>query len=190
MIYILEGTNGVGKSQVAQAIQARLPDAPLWRPFRDSPERHWGHNDGETGTMLKSWGVPLNSFIDDLYVADALRTLRPSRPIILDRSMPSGVAYGTLDNEAWTQSSVDDVWGYWLSMMADAGPVVWIHLKAPYNVTKSRCSGRWHPNKKQWELLTRTYDRLIARTSGKLPIHVIHTHDKTPEAIAERLCQA
>lgn len=189
MIYILEGVNGVGKSAAAKAIQAQAHNEfiPSWRPFRSGSDVHWGHTEDETGQMLRDFGVPLNTFVDDLYVADALSTLRPEHHVILDRSLPTAIAYGRIHQETWIDLHSYDIWNYWVNRLNLAGRVFWIQLQAPYEVTKERCEGRWCPNKDDWTALRRTYGRLIQRAPSSFRIQVIETQDKTPEAIAEQV---
>lgn len=176
MIIVLEGINGVGKSTYAIAIRKRL-GAPIVRPFRPSPDTHWDQHEGEVGAALRELGVPINTFVDDLYVADMIRMLNPPHAV-LDRGMPSSVAYGRLKDEEWTKSGVDWTIGYWEECLLDAGhrpgrSVVLAYLFASFDETKRRCEGRWHPSKTEWSKLKATYDKVINRS--RLPVIAINT---------------
>jgi thymidylate kinase len=192
MIIVLEGVNGSGKSEVGKALAAELK-APLWRPFRPNPETHWDarlggqHNQGEVGENLRALGVPLNTFCDDLYVADALRTLRPEH-VILDRSLPSSIAYGRVQGEEWLKDDemLQWIWTYWEGLLKEAGDPVWVQLHAPYEVTLERCGKRWHPNKETWNKLNNSYTRLLNWSTFDNRM-VINTGQTSIRAIVKRV---
>lgn len=189
MIIILEGTNGVGKSAVAQCLLERNVGAVIWRPFRRDAGQHFGQ--GKTpGRMerLRECGVPVNTYVDDIYVADALATLNPKHMVILDRSMPSAIAYGAERGEfdELGQENLDWVWKSWERYFR-LGSVLWVHLSAPYDVAKKRCSeqDRWHPNKQTWQRVNRAYDRLIGIT--RLPVKRYDSSLHSADVIATKL---
>ena len=191
MIIILEGTNGVGKSTIAKLLH-KVVDAPILRPFRPSANTHWDHSEGDTGDALRALGVPINTFVDDLYVADILRSMKANlyRGAVLDRGMPSSVAYGRLKDEEWTKTPRMD-WAikYWEDCLLEAGEqaggVVLVYLFAPYGVTKARCGLRWHPNKTEHAHLGRTYEKVIHRS--RLPVIVLQTEMNEPRTCVDKI---
>lgn len=174
MIYILEGLNGTGKSTTAQAL-ARALQAPVWRPFRTDHDVHRSTGeDDELGQRLAAAAVPVNTYVDDLYVAEALFTLRPQH-VVLDRSMPSAFVYGTLKSEPWLEDKAQSgwIWKFWESLLLGCVDVIWVQLQATYDLTVERCDGRWHPNKADWNKATSMYTKLMARSA--LPKMVVNT---------------
>lgn len=189
MIIILEGVNGTGKSEAAKLLSS-ITGMPIWRPFRTSPDIHWNHNDDDIGRTLRELGVPLNTFCDDLYVADALRTLRDSS-VILDRSMLSAFAYSALQGESWIKDAEvsDWVWRYWEeSLLLRGNDVLVVYLRTQYETSKARCEGRWHPNKTEWAHLVRLYEKLLRRT--RIPARVFDTEMFTTEDVVNRILRA
>lgn len=89
MITVLEGPIGSGKSTTGRLLSQRM-NTPLYRPFRLHRD---DHTPGIVEPRLVRIGLalPTNSWQEDMYVADVLAALRPSA--ILDRSMPSALAY-------------------------------------------------------------------------------------------------
>jgi deoxyadenosine/deoxycytidine kinase len=166
MIIILEGSNGVGKSTYAQELSEQLGGLPIVRPFRNGDtELHWGYKGQERFQMLRDeLKVPVNTHVDDLYVADFLATFQVSA--ILDRAVPSAVAYGVLHNhdEGWYAQRyvARRLMEFWLSLIQKgSGPIVYIWLKAPYRIARDRCYGRWCPNKKQYTTLDTWYKKMF-----------------------------
>jgi len=101
VILVLEGPEGVGKTMLSEALQERWDFIPYrtlaWKSGRLSP------------SQLSIWrerGVPVNTYVDDVYAADLLECLDRNAGlawdncILLDRSMPSGVAYAEEGPEA------------------------------------------------------------------------------------------
>lgn len=160
MIVILEGTNGVGKSTYASALSDRLA-APIVRPFRDDSGCHWGHGNTERFQMLRDeLRIPVNTHVDDMYVAEFLATFQVDA--ILDRSVPSAVAYGILNDDLggwYTHKGVArTLVAFWHSLIKKGShPVVYIWLRASYKVAKQRCEGRWCPNRSEYDKLEKYF---------------------------------
>jgi predicted ATPase len=91
MILVLEGAMGAGKSTLARLLAEQI-HWPIYRAFREEGD---GHKPGATQEWIKLVKLPVNTWLEDMYVADICATLKPD--LILDRSMPSAVAYETLN---------------------------------------------------------------------------------------------
>lgn len=137
MIIILDGLEGTGKSTAAQI----LSDAwglPIYRAFRADPHEHW---DGRTGLkqFLCDLRVPVNTYVEDLYVVDLLATI--GGDAILDRSMPSAVAYGTLHND-WSAAEAERGFKYWAWRLTQRSDVHYIYMNCNNHVASTRSPGR------------------------------------------------
>ena len=166
MIIVLEGPNGVGKSTYAKLLSDELGGIPIVRPFRDGDtELHWGYKGQERFKMLRDdLKVPVNTHVDDLYVADFLKTFQVSA--ILDRSVPSAVAYGVLHghDEGWYGQPhvARKLMQFWQSQAKGwSQPSVYVWMRAPHHVAKDRCYGRWCPTAKQYDVLDKWYKRMF-----------------------------
>lgn len=89
MVIALEGASGVGKGAIAQEL-SRLTNWPVYRPFRPQVDSHQPGEDDPRLAALQDV-LPVNTWAEDLYTADVLSVTRPD--VILDRSMPSGLAH-------------------------------------------------------------------------------------------------
>ena len=161
MIVILEGCNGVGKSAYAEALADYL-GAPVLRPFRPSPDYHW-NGERPLEVALKRLGVPVNTHVDDLYIADILGQLGQLTPrdVILDRSVPSAIAYGSA-------KGIDGpLFDYWQNQLRRLRRVVYAWLVCPWRIAKERSSGRWFPDRTGYGRLEDTFDRLYSGFAGK-----------------------
>jgi len=140
MLLILEGCNGVGKSHHAAA-WAKWTNGPVIRPFRPTADVHFN---GTTALEqeLVSLGVPVNSYVDDLYAADMLGSFNSFFPggvtAVLDRSMPSAIAYGT----PRTRRNKDNLLALWHRLLARVKVVRYAWLVAPYDVALKRVTER------------------------------------------------
>jgi thymidylate kinase len=105
MILVLEGAEGTGKTSLATALVERHGFVSYrtmaWKDGRQSPHQL---------SVWRERGVPVNTFVDDIYAADLLACLASNiglawtSRIVLDRSMPSGVAYAPEGPQAHAQA--------------------------------------------------------------------------------------
>lgn len=133
MIIILEGLEGVGKTALANAL-SESTGHPIYRAFRSNPSERFGEGNRLEAT-LRSYGVPVNSYIEDLFVADLLTTI--GGDVILDRSMPTGIAYG-LKNGLFDYKKAWDVYAYWLWRMGARSDVLYVHMEADAQARSER----------------------------------------------------
>lgn len=160
MIVILEGCNGVGKSAYAAALASYL-DAPVLRPFRPSPDHHWNGRTPLEG-LLRHLGVPINTHVDDLYIADILGQLGPLAPrdVVLDRSVPSAIAYGSAGSDP------GGLYDYWQSQLRGLSHVVYVWLVCPWELARERADGRWFPGLESYQRLENSFDGLFEEFAG------------------------
>lgn len=150
MIVILEGLEGVGKTEAAQHISRTL-GLPIYRAFRSNPYERFGEGN-HIEAMLRKLGVPINTHVEDLYVADLLTTI--GGDVILDRSMPSGYAYALWDallDESEAKKALD----YWLWRMSARSDVHYIDMVCDPDIASIRAPGRTHYLYKRTELRRR-----------------------------------
>lgn len=89
-ILVLEGAKGAGKTSLSAMLQEEL-DWPVYRAFRKGGEQH---NPGATSGWAKLLRFPINTWMEDMFVADVCSVAKPN--LIMDRSMPSAVAYESM----------------------------------------------------------------------------------------------
>lgn len=173
-IIVLEGINGVGKTTYAQAL-ASATRLPVYRAFRDNIGAHWGEKSERERLLKERFGVPLNTHVDDLYVADFLASFKAGA--ILDRSMPSAIAYGLEQGSLIVSDAQREMLQFWeTSLISSGARVAYVWLKAPYDVAKARCEGRaWPMNKTVHNRLDKVFERVFQAT--RLPKRQINTGD-------------
>ncbi len=140
MIIVLEGVNGTGKSLYARKLAAGLGGVVL-RPFRQSEDHHFS-GDTPMERDLKALGVPYNTHVDELYVADLLGKMLRGRQrfsAILDRSIGSAIAHG--DRPLSEAGKLVEVWH---RLLGENAPVLYVWLKASWSIAHARllASGR------------------------------------------------
>jgi hypothetical protein len=138
-VVVVEGPSGSGKSTVIQQLK-RYFDWPVYRPFRTVSH---DHAPGQLEPALGILKVPTNTWMEDVYVADAIMGLGSSA--YLDRSMPSALAYdamgkgtGLTENERVLAMSL------WARRMVAANALV-IQLMCHADECSGR-SGRFAPD--------------------------------------------
>jgi len=185
MIVVLEGANGVGKSTYAELLEVEL-GLKRCRPFKDGDANlHWGVGEraGQLYGDLIRCGIPVNTHVDDMYVADFLRTFKVGA--ILDRSLPSAIAYRTLPN---MECSLSDLMLLWQRMLIQAPrPLLYVWMKASHPTAKQRCKGRWFPSKAEYRRLEREFEKVFRRIGFK-KMCVDTTDLKINDGI-RRICQ-
>lgn len=139
-VIILEGVNGTGKSLYAKKLAGGL-NAAIVRPFRQGDNHHFT-GDTPMERDLKALGVPYNTHVDEMYVADLLGKLGRAGQrfsVVLDRSIGSAIAHG--DRPLSDAGKLVDVWA---RLLGPEAQVVYVWLKAPWHVAHARlvASGR------------------------------------------------
>lgn len=174
MIVVLEGLNGTGKSAAANWLRGDL-GYPIIRLFRNGSDDHL---DGARVEQLRSLGIPVNTYVEDVFVAEFL--VRTGSPAILDRSMPSGLAYGLLEDRIDSEQ-VEPLMRIWCDILRRSGAHV-IHLHASRDVRERRIEGREiHP---QDGVLEEWLDEIMELCD--LPMAKIDTTTLAKETTLER----
>ncbi len=188
-VIILEGLNGVGKSAVARLLSASL-GIPIIRPFRHSDsERHLGREPGRgLQQSLRSLGIPANTFVDDMYVADLVTALGASA--VLDRSMASAIAYGLLYKDVRDVQHALALTEAWQEAWARyAGRLLYVYLTADSATMAARTEGRWAPNPVEECELDRGF-KLAYRWTRLPKLKLDTTTMPDAEATAARILEA
>jgi deoxyadenosine/deoxycytidine kinase len=138
MIIVIEGTEGTGKTTLAKALSAKH-DAIIYRAYRDDNEVRLTESDARRWRYL---GFHINSYQEEINTMDLLRALSRGRQkprLILDRSMPSALAYHELLNGTPESTWVyEQVWAEWYKRAIDCD-VRMVRLTAdPIAVMKRR----------------------------------------------------
>jgi thymidylate kinase len=132
MILLFEGVNGVGKTTYIRQVEKRT-GWPSYSAFRGVADKY----DSSMLDELARLGIPVNTFIDEMYMADLVRATGIN--LIVDRSFPSAVAY----DEVFDQGTFVDreaTEKIWLDLVKEAG-MLYVWLCAPYEVTRIRSTG-------------------------------------------------
>lgn len=178
MIVVVEGCRGTGKTSLANVISART-GAVVLRAFRPTMDHH--HN-GTTDieVELKALGVPANTYVEDVYIADILGTIVRARPdvdVILDRSVGSAVAHGTCPPD------VRRLVRLWQESLRRAGDVRYVWLRAPHAIAASRVAGRAMPSPEEYARLEAGFAMVYDMFNG--PKTRIVTADIDLDAVAD-----
>ena len=137
MIIVLDGLEGTGKSTAAGILSSKL-GLPVYRAFRPEAGMHWT-GDTHLEAMLRRLRVPVNTYVEDLFMVDMLSTVGGSA--ILDRSMPSAVAYGTLHKD-WTEAQAIEGFSYWMDRLEQCQDVVYLYVTCDRYIAQIRSKGR------------------------------------------------
>ena len=191
MIYILEGCNGVGKSTYAHALSEQL-DIPLYRPFKQgNTDLHWNYEPEVENRLRNKFKIPLNTHVEDLMTADVLGALRPDA--ILDRSLPSAVAYGIMhghmDNYYHDKALCRELLAYWQELLSQRFPqAMYIWLRASFQDAKKRVGDRWFPSRQQWDKLEKVFGAIFTMDIN-MPKRQINTSEILPADGVESIWQ-
>lgn len=94
MVLVIEGIEGTGKTTLARALSDALGGV-VYRALRGDKRL--------TSLEVGRWrglGVPVNTHAEDIFAADLLALVRPSQLVILDRSLYSGLVWGSVPRSA------------------------------------------------------------------------------------------
>jgi deoxyadenosine/deoxycytidine kinase len=161
MVIILEGMNGSGKSTYAHELSSRL-NIPLYHVFKNgNTDIHYGDQSKYEKMLINDFKVPLNTHIDDLYVADMVTNLGVS--VIMDRSLPSAIAYGIPQACPYLPMDTKALLDFWQGFFgrSSAKRVLYVWMRVSYEVAKSRIGHRQHPNKNKWVKIEKSYSKLF-----------------------------
>ncbi len=159
-VIVLEGLNGVGKSSLAKAMSS-FYSIPILRAFRHSrTDLHLSAGDNGIAQRMKQLGVPANTFVDDVYLADFLQATRIS--CVMDRSMGSAIAHGLLDGSVKNPAHALQLVDHWESQLSGLD-VVYVYMVADEALCRERCAGRWQPNRGMWSHLNESFERVYDR---------------------------
>jgi len=189
MIVILEGINGVGKTTYARALSSAL-HAPTYRAFRDDLKNEHLGQDGERERLLKKYDVGHNTHRDDLYAADLLGRLDVD--VIMDRSLPSAIAYDRLEDRPQLPHDCEELLNFWQEMFGVPQKVLYIWLVAPYEMAKERALSRpdqfWPLNHHKYTELHATFASIYWQL--KMRKFAIDTSKLTPDEGVEGILGA
>jgi len=185
MIVIFEGANGVGKTTYIDRLTGML-NIRTFRPWLEA-KTACKQNGTRSYGALDNFGIPVNTHVDDFYVADFVGAF--NLDVVLDRSLPSAIVYGTLPGaDAGTEMAMLKYWQLMIKR-ASQNRVLYIWLNAPYETCKERLEGeRWYPKKAEYEKLHKQYERIFHAI--KLPKIQINTGDTLVDTGMKRICQA
>lgn len=167
MLLILEGLEGTGKTATGRLLSERW-GVPLYRAFRAGDE-HWGQG-SPNERRVRSFGVDLNSHVEDMYAADLLSVFKVDA--ILDRSMPSALAYGVAERKLFPEDA-EAILAWWLERLsARQHDLLYIQLVASPVDMHRRSGGRLH---KDWHGILDHLATIYARVGGSFEAHAIST---------------
>ena len=168
MIIILEGAHGSGKTTLAVRL-GMVTRWPVYRPFRAVGI----HSDSERESAAAF--LSLNTWREELFEADLLSVLWPRGGIILDRSMPSGLAY---DSKLSPHDRLA-ILRLWASRMKAARNAVIILVETAAETAKQRARGHAIPISEEADRL-----RELCATSG-LPMITLDGN-RDPDTVYKR----
>jgi thymidylate kinase len=140
MLIIIEGVNGAGKTTLAKSLSEGY-GIPIFKPFRTDHSIHWGQS-SPLEMALKAFGVPVNTHVEDFFIADFLATYPETVEAILDRGMPSAVAYGLANGEIKSASVGEAMLDWWFDQLAARHDVFYIYLGCSEEAARQRAGDR------------------------------------------------
>jgi len=183
LIIIFEGANGVGKTTYIERL-GELLGVKSFRAFKEIKDSCKASGTRCYGAM-DEFGVPINTHVEDFFIADFLMGFDVD--VILDRSLPSAIVYGTLSG---SEDRAMVMLRYWEKMLQKASQnrILYVWLKASYDVAKQRTKGRWCPNKTEYNKLEYNYEKMFQQI--KLPKVQINTTAIKPSVGIKIICQS
>lgn len=159
MIIILEGANGVGKTTYAEALEKALGIKRFrpWSQLKAEGRKLNNIQEHPAVVRLTSMRVEVNSHIEDMYAANFLA--ETGLGAIVDKSIPSAIAYDALGNIELAPSAVLKAWQ---ELLLDIKPTpLYVWLVSPHEVAKERVADRWMPTKAQHVKLVNKFKALF-----------------------------
>ena len=217
LVVILEGANGSGKTTLARMLESDANnglcnnDGRVLR-YRAFEKALAGDSKAEPlCKSLKAAGIPLNTHVDDFYVADAMQNIAsPNDIVVLDRSFPSGIAYaragiervGTVSGDSRSILAADQRardakeadWRGWLQTWCDLLPRrLYVTLLVSHATGRARTAERtrWYPTPEQHEKLEAQFILIHSLISGpRLSVDTeLHSPAQILSMIKERVFQ-
>lgn len=176
MRLILEGASGVGKSTLARALKD-ITGAPIYRPFRGNDE----HISPLNVARMQDLGLSVNGWQEDLYTADLLSVVT-SQGVILDRSMPSAMAWNEVSSDALDQRTRRTVLRMWAERIVAARAVL-VLVECAEATRKERSPERGGA----WEQHAIIKAMREACHEAPLSIWMVHTDQHQIESLARAL---
>jgi cytidylate kinase len=178
MRVVLEGGSGVGKSTLAKAL-AVITGIPVYRPFRGKDE----HISPAVIRDMQNLGLSVNNWQEDLYTADILSVV--TSDVILDRSMPSAMAWNEVSSDALMLAHRRAVLRLWAErIVASRAALVLVVCDEATRRERSPTRGG------EWE--TAGIRKAIVDAVAVVPAlehWQVNTDSSTPEAIADALAR-
>lgn len=174
MIIVIEGMEGTGKTTLAQGLEEAL-GIQHYRPLRPSGVgSHWDVVTDHV-RLLQRFAVPFNTMAEDFFTADVLAHFGVSA--ILDRSMPSGVAYSMVPFKEASRAL-----DWWEQRLVGCEPLC-IQLNCSRSVCVERVKERAH-ERSRWLNIRDRLDKCWEHL--KMPKVVLSTESAPASVTLER----
>ena len=143
MIIVVEGQEGGGKSTLIKKLADELDWPVLKIKYGDTSKEH-KTDEPEAIERMKRLGIPAHTYVEDVFAAMVLAEL--GSDAILDRSLPSGIAYGAQFGELDLSitSELLDVWGGRLQAACQFGDYsltpMYVYIDVQYHMAVRNCT--------------------------------------------------
>jgi thymidylate kinase len=188
MIVILEGLNGTGKTTVAKTL-ATDHGFRIYRPLREDYDAHWRNKTGSLELSLRACRVQPNTYLDDVFGADAIAQLRPDK-VVLDRAMPSALAYGLTKGEIKGDPHREALETYWHRRLLGIGvPVFYFWLTADHVIARKRSDDGHYPDNHHLAAMEASFTKSFeaARKAGFKAVKINTNKKPAMEQIAREI---